>query len=102
MNGVVASLADRFDIAADALHRIASSDQKAGEQGKKDYASTRHIYHLSRDLVQNGPARFEGGGEGMRAGPMLLSSAAGGRGSLLEWETRVASDKFRKKIAAMK
>src|SRR3546814_16365837 len=37
-------------------------------------------------VVQNGPARFEGG-EGMRAGPMFLSSAAGGQtGRASCWE----------------
>ena len=51
---------------------------EAGEQGQEDCTKTSHLLTSYQILMQNGPARFEGG-EGMRAGPMLLSSAAGGR-----------------------
>ena len=77
MNGVAARLADRFDIAADTLYRIAASDQKAGEHSEQDDAGSRHFY-LVKIGCKMARHAFEGG-EGMRAGPMLLSSAAGGR-----------------------
>src|SRR3546814_19485045 len=43
VDGVAASLADRLDVAASTLHRVATSNQNACHQGKKDCTEARHL-----------------------------------------------------------
>src|SRR3546814_11035799 len=77
VDGVAASLADRLDVAASTLHRVATSNQTACQQGKKDCTEARHI-STSQDwftMARHAPL----GGEGMGDGAMVLSSDVGGR-----------------------
>src|SRR3546814_3395516 len=66
VDGVAASLADRLDVAASTLHRVATSNQNACQQGKKDCTEARHI-STSQEWCKMARHASRGGGNAGRA-----------------------------------